>query len=215
MRDLIYIVMQNPVLLLILLVWVGSGIASSIAKAKRAQQARPPRAKPEFEAYVERQREIQREQQQAAAQHAPAAEPQPAARNSEDIARQLREMLGLETIEAPPPRRVEREEPTPEPSRQESHWDGRDIEPGAVGKVGELHEVMAVKRHKKAAVAASVKKHRGHAPTKAGRPVRRPSGAVAVGFNPKAAAAAVVAMEVFGPPRAMRPYDPPHGSVLP
>lgn len=207
MRELIAFLMQNPILLLLVLVWVFSGLASA---AKRTQQRKRPT--PELEAY--RQRHARQAAQRAEARH-PAAPPQTA----DDIARHLREMLGLETVEPPRPRRAiagspaeveltdtADDHPTPfEPHHPEPEAGDDELARGRAGKVGELHEQI-VKRHAlPTAVTQSVERHIGHAPTRTG-PSRRASTAISA-FDGRVAAQAVVALEVLGPPRALRPYD--------
>ncbi|MEZ5965153.1 MAG: hypothetical protein R3F56_15065 [Planctomycetota bacterium] len=209
MRDLIYLLFQNPILLLVVVVWILSGIANAAAKAKRAQQRQaqsrrpgepgssggPPRA-------AERQ------------VRAPTA--RPGQQTAEEIARQLREMLGIETVPAPPPRPVQQQEPTPAwedrddarlPRHPEPDRGDRDRVPGAAGRVGELHQSVEARRRKMSSVASSVASHLGHLPTRASPAPhlrRRRVGGV---FDPRRAAAAIVALEVLGPPRALRPYD--------
>ena len=210
MRELIAFLMQNPILLLLVLVWLFSGLATA---AKRAQQKRR-QVSPELETY--RQRNARRPVRSAQVQE-PAAPPQTA----DDIARHLREMLGLDTVAPPhsrrrraitePPAEVELtdsadDHPSPfEPHHPEPETGDEELARGRAGKVGELHE-QVVKRHAlPTAVTQSVERHIGHAPTRTG-PARRASTAISA-FDGRAAAQAIVALEVLGPPRALRPYD--------
>ena len=216
MRELISFFQQNPILLLVVVVWLFSGLASTVGKAaKRAQQQRQPG--PEMDADVERRRQTQAQQQQSA---------EPVARgpqNAEDIARQLRQMLGLETVE-PRTASMERsrgrsdrrgsadpsddDEDRLQPSEdQDAEADAGDEEyvRGKGAHVGALHEEVEQRHALPTGVSKSVAKHLGHAPTKAAAvrraPTRRPV------FDARAAAQAVIALEVLGPPRAERPYD--------
>jgi hypothetical protein len=214
MRELIYILMQNPILVLVLVVWVISGIATAAAKAKRAQQQRR-QVSPEIEAYRERQL-----QQQARPVAPPPQRHVAVPQSAEDIARQLREMLGLET-EAPPkpaprePMHERAHEPDAEhepleasgeerPRYEEASAGDEDLRHHA-GRVGELHEEITKRRQVPTAVTRSVERHIGHRPTKAAVPKPKPAAKVA--FDARAAAQAVIALEVLGPPRAFRPYE--------
>ncbi len=219
MNQIISFLMQNPILLLVVVVWLFSGLASTVGKAaKRAQQQRQRQQGPEIDAYVER-RPAEAQHQQASAHQPTAGGPQTA----EDIARQLRQMLGLETVE-PKTASMERSHGTSDPrATAESSYDDDDrLHPsededtdadagdeefvrGKGAHVGALHQEVEHRRVVPTAVSQSVAQHLGHAPTKAAvvrrTPTRRPI------FDARAAAQAVVALEVLGPPRAERPYD--------
>lgn len=205
LRDLLYQLFQNPILLLVVVFWVLSGIASAAAKAKRTQQQRQRSAPP-----------VRREEDVDPLRQARAPAPRPAAQTAEDIARQLREMLGLETEPAPPPRPVAKPGPAWDGSDQEAGPRHREpqrgddeLVPGNAGPVGELHQQMVSKRDEQAAVAASVAQHLGHSPTRAARAAHLQRKRAPRAFDARHAEAAIVALEVLGPPRALRPYDGP------
>ena|SRR5688572_11842266 len=201
MRELIDFVLQHPILLLLLVAWLVSGLASAASKSARRAQ--------------EQQQRHQRRERAAQARPAAPAAPQ----SAEDIARQLRQMLGLETEPArpqaaPPPMREFDTEDEAEAAGEEEgprHAEpdrGDDERAHPVPTVGQLHEDLDRKRHAPTAVTRSVARHLGHGPTP-GAAVRPLAAAHAIGFDPRAAARAIVALEVLGPPRALRPYDAP------
>jgi len=201
MREIIHLLMQHPYLLILLLLWVFSGVLNAAAKARREQQQRQqrqPGADPAAE-LARRRAEVRRAERTAPPDvHRP--------QTAEDIARQLREMLGLETEPAPPrpPLRDEMEADRP---RHPEPEEGDRVGASVAGKLGELHEAIAARRQKATAVAASVGQHLGHAPTAAALAPHVRVATSPLSFDPRRAAAAIVALEVFGPPRSLRPYD--------
>ncbi len=217
MNQLISFLMQNPILLVVIVIWLFSGLASTVAKAaKRAQQQQQQqqRRRPDMEALAERRHASETQHQQA-----PVQGRTPVPQNADEIARQLREMLGLETV-APPPRSMERSRRASATSDDDDDRvypsEDADAEPdagdeefvrGQGAHVGALHQEVEHRRVVPTAVSQSVAQHLGHTPTKAAvvrhAPTRRSF------FDARAAAQAVVALEVLGPPRAERPYGTP------
>lgn len=223
MNELIRFFLNNPILLLVVVVWIFSGIASAAAKNKRVQEQRrrqlgrqeqrQQRAEPWERGLQAQEPEHPRAHElQERAEAAPTSPPRPT--SAEEIARQLREMLGLETEAPPPPPRppvevhpvevvVDEERVRHrEPDRGDS-----ELPAGVAGKMGELHQEIAERRQRQAAAAALRNVARGRKPAVKVQPVRvrrRP-----LRFERQAAAAAIVALEVLGPPRALRPHEPP------
>ncbi len=216
MNQILRFLFENPILILILVGWLFSALAGAATKAAKRQAQPRSRPRPEFDALRDQQRQAEREQEARTAQ-APAPPQAEAPRSPDEIARQLREMLGLEPA---PSRAPEPPAPAPAPARSDeartSAWDrhtgdDEDIHVPTV-PVGQLREDLTRKRAEPkelAQVSSQIGKtavggllqHHIAAPGRGG--ARR------VAFSRKHAIAAVIGMEVLGAPRALRPYRGP------
>lgn len=212
MNQILRFLFDNPILILILVGWLFSALAGAATKAaKRQAQGQPrgqARPRPEFDAVRDRQRQEQAAMaQQAQAEQAQKPGDTSRPRTPDDIARELRRMLGLESG----PER----QPAPVPPAEEartSAWDrhtgdDEDLHVPTVA-AGELRKRPKLKRAapsllKVAKVrAGSLLEH--HA-AKSRRPGMR-----RVAFDRKHAISAVIGMEVLGAPRAVRAYRGPN-----
>ncbi|HLU38910.1 MAG TPA: hypothetical protein VK081_05965, partial [Planctomycetota bacterium] len=124
MNPLLRFLFENPIIVLVLVAWLMSGLASMAGKAaRRAQQHQQQqrrraaaelegrlRGEPGHEQDVDLERRAAQQVQQERPREARPAIPQTA----EDIARELRQMLGLDPEVPPRPPRVE-----PEGAREE------------------------------------------------------------------------------------------------
>lgn len=207
MRELLYLLLQHPVIAVLIVLWVFSGLAGAAGKAgKRAQQRR---SSGDVDEYLRRRR--QQQSQPTASPPAHSAHP-----TADDIARQMREMLGLE----PARPRVETRPEAVEGDRRRSaeREFGDEVVHRGAPHVGELHEEIERRRQERKEVIKPVSAPKPvptvavTAPPETPR-AKRPLQTVAtqdrqpVRFDAKSAVAAMVAMEVLGPPRALRPHD--------
>lgn len=212
MREILYILMNNPVLAVLVVIWIFSGLAGAASKAaKRTAQQR--KSSGDLDAYLERRR---REMQ--------VESPAPAPTSADEIARQMRELLGLETPRQAPRRREASTADAESGDRitRAERDSGDEVRHRGAPHVGELHEEIERRRHEKqdrqdradrvptAATKVTVVDVANMSRPRASRPplqstVRRERAVVV--FDPKATAAALVAIEVLGPPRALRPHE--------
>lgn len=195
MQQFLRILFDNPILILILVGWLFSALAGAASKAAKRQAQ--PRRRPEFDAVREKQR-------QADQARAPSGESRP--RTPDDIARELREMLGLEPGPTRPSQPAAEQPVRPQPVERDL-GDAATIEVPTV-PVGELRKELARKRAKKEALSQVGKQHVGGlldhhiaAPSRGG--TRR------LAFDRRHAVAAIIGMEVLGSPRALRAYQGP------
>lgn len=194
MQQFLRILFDNPILILILVGWLFSALAGAASKAAKRQAQ--PRRRPEFDAVRDKQR-------QADQARVPSGESRP--RTPDDIARELREMLGLEPGPTRPPPSVR--EPAARTEPQRDLGDASTIDVPTV-PVGELRKELARKRAKQKALSQVGKQHVGGllehhiaAPSRGGQ--RR------LAFDRAHAVAAIIGMEVLGSPRALRAYQGP------
>lgn len=212
MGDLILLLLQNKFLSTLVVIWLVSTVAGAIGKASR--RAAPRQSQSDLDAYLERRRS------QTSAEASPPAPPT----SADEIARQMRELLGLE------PPRATRSGP-PEGGDEASIGDrrvsverdtGDEVVHRGAPHVGELHEEIERRRQQRREQQRQ-ERAEAAAPTKVSAPqgagtarpmviqpamkstVRRDEPTIF--FDPKAVVAALVAQAVLGPPRALQPYD--------
>lgn len=192
MQQFLRILFDNPILILILVGWLFSALAGAASKAAKRQAQ--PRRRPEFDALRDKQR-------QADQARVPSGESRP--RTPDDIARDLREMLGLEPGPTRPPQpAADRPQPV-----ERSLGDASTIDVPTV-PMGELRKELARKRAKQQTLRQVGKQHVGgllehHIATPSRGGTRR------LAFDREHAVAAIIGMEVLGAPRALRAYRGP------
>jgi hypothetical protein len=201
MRELLNLLIQHPYLGVLVVMWVFSSLASAAGKAgKRAQQQR---SSGDVDEYLRRRR--QQVNQPTAPPVAHSQHP-----TADDIARQMREMLGLEPSR---PRVEARPEAVEGDRRRPAARDsGDEVVRRGAPHVGELHEEVERRRQERKEAIKPVPTVAVTAPPATPRTKRpehtvAPQGRPLVQFDAKSAVAAMVAMEVLGPPRALRPHD--------
>lgn len=195
MQQFLRFLFENPILILILVGWLFSALAGAASKAAKRQAQ--PRSRPEFDALREKQR--QADQARAPSGESPRRTP-------DDIARDLREMLGLDPGPTRAPQPAE-DQPVRRQPVERDLGDAATIEVPTV-PVGELRKEIARRRAKPAEVSEIGKQHVGglldhHIATPSRGGTRR------LAFDRRHAVAAIIGLEVLGSPRALRAYQGP------